>query len=270
MTFDINSITTESNNYPPRIIFYGPEGIGKTLWASQSPKPIFIPTEDGAGKLKLASFPQVKTFDDVIKAMTTLLKEDHGYQTVVLDTMSRLEQIVHGEIREEHNTKKDGDVFASYGRGFKFVPPYFDRLIKGMNMLRQKGMMVLILGHSEIKKYESPDTATYDRYFLNCHEKIRDMMYQWCDAMLFAKYKIFTTTEQTAFNQVKARGTAGQCERVIYTEERATHHAKNRYELPYEISFTKTFDWNVFLDMVGTKPFEVTVPKPVVEATVET
>ena len=36
---------------PPRILTYGVEGVGKSTYASQSPHPIFIQTEDGLGRL---------------------------------------------------------------------------------------------------------------------------------------------------------------------------------------------------------------------------
>ena len=36
---------------PPRFLIYGVEGIGKSTLASQSPNPIFIPTEDGLDQI---------------------------------------------------------------------------------------------------------------------------------------------------------------------------------------------------------------------------
>ncbi|MFV1966495.1 MAG: AAA family ATPase, partial [Pirellulaceae bacterium] len=36
---------------PPRILTYGIEGIGKSTFASESPQPIFIQTEDGPGQI---------------------------------------------------------------------------------------------------------------------------------------------------------------------------------------------------------------------------
>lgn len=254
MSFTLQSITAEPDRSPPRLIMFGPEGVGKTRWAIQAPNPIVIPTEQGQGREAYARFPQVTGFNDVVNAVTTLLKEKHSYQTVVLDTLSRLEQLVHAEVREA--AKKDtkgGDIFANYGKGYKMVPPYFERLIRGLNMLKAKGMMVVVLGHSEIRRFEPPDASAYDRYFLNCHQLVRDMMFQWCDACLFANYKVFTKEEEAGFNQTRTLG-VGTGQRVIYTEERPTHLAKNRFDLPYEVPMPKQFDWGGFLAQMGKSP----------------
>ena len=40
---------------PPQILTYGVEGIGKSIFASESPQPIFIQTEDGLGQIPPAT-----------------------------------------------------------------------------------------------------------------------------------------------------------------------------------------------------------------------
>ena len=46
----LERIHTGRRHSPPRFLIYGTEGIGKSTTASQAPKPIFIPTEDGASE----------------------------------------------------------------------------------------------------------------------------------------------------------------------------------------------------------------------------
>jgi hypothetical protein len=260
MSFTLDTIKTEPDKSPPRIIVYSPEGVGKTTMAKFAPKPIFISTEEGKGRLTYSSW-SVKTFSDVIQCIATLLREKHDFQTVVIDTISRFEQIVHADIRENNKSVKGGDVFANYGKGYKMVPPYFEKLIRGLNALRAKGMMVLVLGHAEIKRFEAPGTDAYDRYFLNLHQTARDMMFQWCDAMLFANFKVYTKTEEVGFNQTRTHGIGGE-KRALYTEERPTQLAKNRFELPYELPFEKPFNWAGLLEMAGKSPPWGEVPVP--------
>ena len=249
MGLSLESIVTGREHKPPRIVFYGPMGVGKTTLAAAAPDPVFIQVEDGAGKLDLPRFPLVEKFEDVMDALKLLYRDEHNYKTVVIDTLSRLEQIVHDEIRK---TKGD-EIFAHFGRGYKLAEPYFERLIQGLNALRdRKGMMVLVLGHSDIERYESPEVDAYDRYMLNCHDKIRDLVYQWCDMMLFGTYKVSVRKEELGFNQSRGRG-IGKGERVIYTEERPTHLAKNRYDLPHEVPFKKPFEWDKLLGHIGFK-----------------
>jgi len=40
-------------NVPPRILIYGPQGIGKSTFISKSMNPVLIQTEDGLGNLDI-------------------------------------------------------------------------------------------------------------------------------------------------------------------------------------------------------------------------
>jgi len=64
----------------------GTNGIGKSTFASQAPRPIFIKTEDGTNFIDVPSFPLCKSYDDVLKQVSTLLHEEHDYKTLVFDT----------------------------------------------------------------------------------------------------------------------------------------------------------------------------------------
>lgn len=48
---------------PQRIIFYGPEGIGKSTLASQLPDPIFIDTEGSTGDLDVIRTPPLVSIE---------------------------------------------------------------------------------------------------------------------------------------------------------------------------------------------------------------
>ena len=60
---------------PPRILIYGPHGIGKTTFGSQAPDPVFIPTEDGLGSIQVTSFPVATKYQDVIDAIVAITEE---------------------------------------------------------------------------------------------------------------------------------------------------------------------------------------------------
>jgi hypothetical protein len=46
---------------PPRVIIYGSEGIGKSTFGAEAPRPVFIPTEDGLDGIACARFPLATT-----------------------------------------------------------------------------------------------------------------------------------------------------------------------------------------------------------------
>jgi len=61
---------------------------------------------------------------------------------------------------------------------------------------------------------------------------------EWCDAVLCAAYKVYTTEEQQGMRQ-RTTG-IGDGERILYTQERPAFLAKNRYALPPEIVFSSS------------------------------
>jgi len=88
---------------PPRIVLYGTEGIGKSTFASQAPRPIFVPTEDGLSEIDCERFPLAKTFEDVLTDLSALAIEEHEYQTVVLDSLDWLERLIWDVLCRQFN-----------------------------------------------------------------------------------------------------------------------------------------------------------------------
>ena len=48
---------------PPRITVYGVEGVGKSTFASEAPRPVFVQTEDGLSQIACDKFPLAATYD---------------------------------------------------------------------------------------------------------------------------------------------------------------------------------------------------------------
>jgi hypothetical protein len=95
-------------------------------------------------------------------------------------------------------------------------------------------MTILITAHTIVKRFQSPDSEPYDRWELDLHQKAASVCEEWADAVVFASQKIFTTSSDVGFGNKQVRG-VGNGERVLLTEERPSHVAKNRYSLPYEL-----------------------------------
>ena len=100
----LQQIHSGRRHAPPRLMIYGTEGIGKSTTASQAPKPIFIPTEDGLDQIDCDSFPLARRFDEVAAlvegAGLALLRrsalrkapppENFTPEVVLVDTMGEL------------------------------------------------------------------------------------------------------------------------------------------------------------------------------------
>lgn len=227
MAFDLTSIKRGQDMRPPRIFLYAVEGIGKTTFAANAPAPIFIQTEDGLGALDVARFPMIESVDQVRQAIGTLYQEAHEFQTVVLDSVDWLEQIIVREIEAKHDAKD-----LAYGKGALKQAEVWQELLAGFNALRNdKNMAVILIGHCQIKRFDSPETEPYDRYTPKLQERSNALVREWADAVLFANYRTVVKTTEVGFKKEVSRGiTTG--ERLVYTTEKPAYQAKNRYALP--------------------------------------
>jgi hypothetical protein len=248
-------VNHEREKLPPRIVFYSLEGMGKSTFGASALKPIFQPTEDGLGEIDAPKFSKAKSFREVMDNLRMLYQEKHGYLTYVLDTMDWLEPLVCLDVCDRYGQDPKfglegnggkGSPFG-YGKGYKFAMKVWEEFLLGLDKLRNdKGMAILLIAHSEVKRFESPDVEPYDRHQIKLHKEINAKVIEWCDALLFANYKVFTEASDLGFEKTQTRGVGGT-ERVIYTEERPAFKAKNRFGLPSEVPFIKGEAWNTLM-----------------------
>jgi len=237
MAFDLNSIKKGKTIHAPRIFLYSTHGIGKSTFAANAPEPIFICTEDGLGSISTSSFPLAKSSADVMAAIKTLYAEEHPYKTVVLDSADWLENILQREIETKYDAKE-----LAYGKGSLILADKWREILDGFNALRNdKNMVVILIGHCEIKRFDSPEVEPYDRYQPKLQGRASALLQEWADAVLFANYRTLIKKDDVGFNKSVSRGiTTG--ERLLYTAETPAYLAKNRYSLPPSLPL----DWNAF------------------------
>lgn len=229
-----NTLVVGKQELPPRICIYGTHGIGKSTLASQFPSPIFISTEDGIDGLDVTSFPRAQHINDVVTNIKTLIKEEHDFKTVVLDSVDWLvEPLITGDIEATHDEKE-----LAYGKGQMLVAESFREILQGMDALRRKrNMNVVLLAHASIVKFESPMTESYDRYQPKLPNRCNALLQEWVDVLGFAAFKVIIKKEDAGFNKKLAKGvTTG--ERVFHLVENAAFLAKNRYNCPDNIELT--------------------------------
>jgi len=237
MAFDLKSIRKNDAMAAPRIMVYGVEGIGKSTFGAGAPNPIYILTEDGLGSLNVNHFPLATSFADVIDAISTLYRENHAFQTVVIDSLDWLEAIIQREIEAKYDAKD-----LAYGKGSLIAAERWREILDGLNALRNdKGMAIILIAHTTIKRFDSPEVEPYDRYQPKLQERSNAVVREWCDAVLFANYKTIVKKDDVGFNQTNNRGISTG-ERLLFTSERPAYMAKNRYNMPESIPLS----WEAF------------------------
>ena len=214
---------------PQKLMLYGVEGIGKSTFGSDFPRPIFLDVEDRTAHLDIHRLAPA-TWTELRQCIESLQNDEHDYRTVVLDTADWIETLATQDVCQRFN--KSGIEDFGYGKGFQYVRESMQDLLRSLhNLQHQRGMHVLILAHARITKFDDPQQAvSYDRFTLKCHDKVSAMLREWVDAVLFANYNTIVETGQDKVTRAKAGN-----RRMLYTNHTAAYDAKNSYGLPDEI-----------------------------------
>lgn len=221
---------------PRRTLIYGVHGVGKSTFAAGAPGAIFLPTEDGLADVDCHSFPVMKSLEDVKAALREIHREQHDFKTLVIDSLDWLERLIWEPICVDKGVTDISEI--GYGVGYSMALGEWSKMLEGFSRLRNdKGMSIVLIAHSKIEKFQDPSADSYDRYSPKLHKGASALCQEWSDEVLFANYRVFTTTKEEGFNRKRTVG-VGTGERVLYTTDRPAHIAKNRLGLPDEIPMT--------------------------------
>jgi hypothetical protein len=225
----LNQVKTGPRRVPPRLVIYGPGGVGKTTWAAKSPAPLLLPTEDGQGVLDIPALPRATSYTDhVHAALMAVLNDEHNFRTLIVDSLDHLEPLIWADTCKLGGKASIEDF--GYGKGYVEALGFWRQFYGLLDAIRERrGMAVILIAHHEVKAYQDPSQEGYDRYQIKLHKGAAALAQEWADAVLFATYRVHAVE---VGGKTKGMGTG---ERVLLTEERPSHVAKNRWGLPYEL-----------------------------------
>lgn len=240
MAISLASLQRSGAPKAPRVLIHGVAGVGKTTWAAGAEAPVFVWCEDGAGRVEVDGFPLAQSFDDVLGALAALYTEDHSYKTLVVDSVDWLEPLIWRHVCQQQGWSSIEE--PGYGKGYVEAMNVWKQYVEGLDALRDdKGMTIVQIAHTNIKRFDSPEHEPYDRYEIKLHAKASALLMEHSDVVAFANYRISTVKSDVGFNKKVTRG-AGGGERVLYTAERPAFLAKNRYGLADTLPLT----WSAF------------------------
>jgi len=236
MTISLASITSGRQDKPPIMAVYSVHGCGKTTLGASADRPIFMQTEDGLGMLDAPTFGMLRTYDELMQAIGSLYTEPHDFKTLVLDSADHAEPLIWAQCCKDNGW--DTIEKPGYGRGYAAALDLWRVMFDGLRALRdEKGMTIVLLAHSMIQNFDSPETESYARYSPKLHKGASAFVQEACDAVFFCNYRVSTVKTDSGFNKKTVRGVGGS-ERVLYTTERPSHLAKNRYSMPDQLPMT--------------------------------
>ena len=213
---------------PLNIVIYGPEGIGKSTFASKFPDPLFIDTEGGTSNLDVRRIKCSKSWDELLLIVKEIIKNPTICKTLVLDTADWSETMCINAVTEKYRKNNIEDF--GYGKGYTYLLDEYTRLLSLFDELIEVGINVVITAHAKPRKFELPEEqGAFDRYEMKLTRQVAPVIKEWCDALFFVNYKIYVVTTEN--NTKKAQGG----KRVLYTTHNPTYDAKNRFDLPEEL-----------------------------------
>jgi len=245
MAISLASIQKTKHATPPRIIIHGVEKSGKSSFASQAPKPIFIRTEDGLNGIDTDAFPLATSYQDVKDAFVALTTQDHEFKTVVIDSADWLERLIHAEVCRRDGAITVAKAGGGYGAGYLIALNMWNEVFGYLDELnKRKGMIVIVICHSSVTTINDPETESYDVATLKLHSPKKgtgaaDLFTEWADVIGYAKRPIIVT--KGGDDKYKAID-GGQIMNELVIGKNPACISGNRYSLPPIISLT----WQAF------------------------
>lgn len=245
-----------------KVVIYGPEGIGKSTFASHFPEPLFIDTEGSTKQMDVARMDKPTSWT-MLKNQLAYIKDNPSVcKTVVIDTIDWAEQLCIDDVCALYQKKGIEDF--GYGNGYVYEKEEFGRFLNSLEEIIEKGINVVLTAHAQLRKFSQPDEiGEYDRWELKLGKKtgsqISPLVKEWADMVLFANYKTFAVATDKEAKKFKAQG--GQ--RVMYTEHHPCWDAKNRHGLANELPFEYSHIAHIFA-------VNVTAPASEPEQTINT
>ena len=217
-----------------KVLVYGPEGIGKTTFASKFPDPLFVDTEGSTAEYDVARTEKILSWSH-LKSIVQEIANERPAQTLVIDTLDWAEKMCVKSVCDAHQWESITD--PGYGNGYTHVFNEFGKLLNLLTEAVDNGINVVLTAHAALRKFEQPDErGAYDRWALKLIDtpkcSIAHLVMEWADMILFANYKTIVITDAKT-KKTKAQG--GQ--RVMYTAHHSCWDAKNRFGLPEELPF---------------------------------
>lgn len=247
---------------PPMITIVGTPGAGKTTLGAMFPNALLVMSEDGASvfeswdddakpsvlpRLPKASKDEVgnlrSTRETLLSIMDELISTDHGFTTLVVDSITSLDMLFGHEIALRDGVNTVADASGGFHKGYAEVASWHAEFVYKCEQLRAvKRMGIVFLAHTGIKKIRNrPDAAAdYSVFSMDMDNQALSIYTSQCDAVLYLVKEEFIQGSET-----NRKGQTTKLGRLVQTGERKLIttgdgqvgyiNAKNRYNMPAEI-----------------------------------
>jgi hypothetical protein len=150
----LNNAITGRCARAPKIMIYGPPGVGKTSFAASGPNVLLLDTENGAGNVQCARTPHLASWPAARVWLQALANDEHDYATVAIDSLDwllrRIEEHVSGADNERPE-KTLQSAHGGYGNGRLVMRNVvYQQLLPLLDKLTERKICVLLTAHTRL------------------------------------------------------------------------------------------------------------------------
>lgn len=227
------------------IIIYGIEGIGKTTFCLEAPKPL------GIMSIRETGYDDLEMIGAIPEGVTPIRAENWEelmiavkacqMKTLVIDAISGMQEYL---VRHVTATDYYGNFskFKSFYNGLRQdCPKYVAELLDEIEIIRNKGVHVFFIAHRQNET--DPDSGGADTKVQGVFgdEGVTGPIKKWAQATLFLSGKkdvsVVTKSAGRGNDATILEGKSfGKPTRLMYTQLTGYHLAKNKLNLPPVIS----------------------------------
>ena len=218
----------------------GDNGLGKTTMGCLFPDPVVISAERGMKGVPVKHRPETLlrgfSYNELTDSLRYVLKEDHNFKTLVVDTVTALETMFIEKVIADDPKKPKGinQAAGGYGNGPKVVASMHQSFSATcLRIAEERKMNIVYIAHADTETIDLPDRDPYMRYALRMNKLSIKPYVDDSDVVGFLRLEMFLRGD----DQQRIKKAVGGGDREFDCTANPWSIAKNRFGITESIPY---------------------------------